>query len=78
MQKNGPDSFKKQLYFATSKGIELNKAHQEYDAQVFGKTIELLRETCSEEEIELCFHVLREYNKARRKKHYRSYPATEP
>ncbi len=72
-----PDSFKKQLYFATPKGMELHEAHQEYDAQVFGKTIELLRETCSEKEIELCFHVLREYNKARRKKHYRSYPAQE-
>lgn len=73
-KKAAPDSFKKQLYYATPKGLELNEAHFQYDSVVFGKTINLLKETCSEEEIRLCFHVLNEYNKARRKKHYRSSP----
>lgn len=73
-KKAAPDSFKKQLYYATSKGMELNEAHLQYDSVVFGKTIDLLKETCSEEEIKLCFHVLNEYSKARRKKHYRSSP----
>lgn len=72
--KPAPDSYKKQLYYATAKGRELHKAHTDYDTRVFGKTIDLLRETCSDEEINLCFHVLQEYANARRKKHYRSSP----
>ena len=69
-----PDSDKKQLYYGTEKGQELNRTHMKYDSRVFAQTIDLLRETCSQEEILLCFHVLEEYNKARRKKHYRSNP----
>ena len=68
------DSKKKQLYFATAKGLELNERHLEYDDRVFGKTLELLGETCTQEEIAVCFHVLEEYTKARQKKHYRSDP----
>ena len=63
---------KKRLYFATAKGEQLNEQHIRYDDQVFGKTLELLGETCSREEIAVCFHVLEEYTRARRKKHYRS------
>ncbi len=73
-KKTAPDSFKKQLYYATPKGVELNAAHLDYDNVVFGQTLELLKETCSDEEINLCFHVLSEYSKARRKKHYHSSP----
>lgn len=73
-KKTAPDSFKKQLYYATPKGMELNESHLDYDTAVFGQTLDLLKETCSDEEINLCFHVLAEYNKARRKKHYRSSP----
>ena len=68
------DSKKKQLYFATPQGEQLNERHLEYDEQVFGKTLELLGESCSQEEIAVCFHVLEEYTKARRKKHYHSDP----
>ena len=68
------DSKKKQLYFATPQGEQLNERHLEYDERVFGKTLELLGETCSQEEIAVCFHVLEEYTKARRKKHYHSDP----
>jgi len=73
-KKAAPDSYKKQLYYATSKGLELNAEHLKYDSTVFAQTIDLLKETCSEDEINLCFHVLKEYSKARRKKHYRSSP----
>lgn len=73
-KKPASDSFKKQLYFATPKGLELNQKHLEYDSVVFAKTLEPLKDVCTEEEINLCFHVLEEYNKARRKKHYRSSP----
>lgn len=69
-----PDSDKKQLYYGTQKGLELNQSHMNYDSVVFAQTIDLLEESCSKEEIGLCFHVLEEYNQARRKKHYRSSP----
>ncbi len=72
--RGAPDSKKKQLYFATPQGEQLNERHLEYDERVFGKTLELLGETCSQEEIAVCFHVLEEYTKARRKKHYHSDP----
>lgn len=70
--REAPDSKKKQLYYATPKGEELHARHLEYDGRVFGRTLELLGETCSQEEIATCFHVLEEYTKARRKKHYSS------
>ena len=47
-------------------------AKTEYDMNVFGQTLAYLRETCSDEEIETCFHVLKEYTKARRRKHYQA------
>ena len=72
VRRESPDSRKKRLYFATAKGEQLNKQHIRYDDRVFGKTLELLGETCSREEIAVCFHVLEEYTRARRKKHYRS------
>lgn len=65
-----PDSRKKQLCFATDKGRELNRRHLEYDERVFGETLELLEAACSREEIGVCFHVLEEYTKARRRKQY--------
>ena len=67
-----PDSKKKQFYYATQKGQELNQTHIRYDDRVFGKTLELMKEHCSDEEIETCFHVLEEFAVARRQKHYRS------
>ncbi len=73
-KKEAPDSRKKQLYYATPLGQELNAKHLDYDTVVFGETLKLLKETCSDQEIALCFHVLNEYTKARRKKHYHSEP----
>ena len=63
---------KKQLYYATEHGLKLHKLHSEYDAKVFGQTLDYLRETCTDDEIDLCFHVLKEYSRARRQKHYQS------
>lgn len=70
--REAPDSKKKQLYYATPKGQELNQTHMRYDDRVFGRTLELMQERCSDEEIETCFHVLEEFAIARRQKHYRS------
>lgn len=67
-----PGNNKKQLYHATEQGIQLHSAHTEYDMNVFGQTLDYLRETCSDEEIETCFHVLKEYTKTRRRKHYQA------
>lgn len=69
---DAPDSRKKQLCFATPKGEGLDRLHQDYDTEVFGKTLSMMRDGCSEEELALCFHVLEEFIKARQKKHYRS------
>ena len=71
-RRDAPDSRKKQLYYATSKGIELNEVHKSYDTRVFGKTLNMMREGCTNEELETCFRVLEEYLRARRRKHYRS------
>lgn len=70
--KTEPGNNKKQLYYATEQGLALHRTHTEYDAKVFGETLRYLRETCSEKEIEVCFHVLKEYARARRHKHYQS------
>ena len=67
-----PGNNKKQLYHATELGLELHEAHMKYDTKVFGQTLDYLRQTCSDEEIDLCFHVLQEYVAARRKKHYQA------
>lgn len=67
-----PDSEKKQLFYASDKGLVLNKTHIKYDSRVFAQNINLLKKSCSKEDIETCFNVLEEYNHVRRKKHYRS------
>lgn len=69
-RKEAPDSKKKQLYYATELGKKLNETHKKYDTKVFGKTLSYMKENCTDEEIELCFNVLREFIKARRRKHY--------
>lgn len=72
LKKTAPDSEKKQLFYPTPKGLELNKSHMNFDKNVFGETINFIKESCTDEEIGICFHVLEEYIKARRRKHYRS------
>ena len=37
---SAPDSLKKQLYYATESGKELDQAHRHYDSVIFGKTLE--------------------------------------
>lgn len=69
---NTPDNRKRQLYFATEKGLELNEKHEQYDTKVFGRTLEMMEEHTSEQDIETCFRVLEDYIAARRRKHYRS------
>lgn len=75
-----PDSRKKQLYFATEKGLELNTVHMQYDTRVFGRTLDMMKEGCTEEEIDVCFRVLAEFIRARRRKHYNTeaYKAANP
>lgn len=68
------DNKKKQLYYATEKGETLNQFHLENDDRVFGKTLELMKSHCTEEEIATCFKVLEQFILARRKKHYLSSP----
>ena len=71
-KKPAPDSDKKQLYFATEKGITINQAHINYDSVAFRHTLDLMRESCTDEEIAHCFHVLEEYTKTKRKQNSRS------
>ncbi len=71
-KESAPDSEKKQLYYATEKGIALNKAHIHYDQVVFSNTCAGLKDKFSEDEINLAFQVLEEYIQLRRRKHYRS------
>jgi DNA-binding MarR family transcriptional regulator len=67
-----PDSLRKQLYYATEKGLALNKSHLKYDERVFGKTIGYMEELSTEAEILECFTTLKSFIRARRRKHYRS------
>lgn len=71
---NAQDSLRKQLYYATEYGLSLNQLHLAYDERVFGGTLRRLREYCTEEEIETCFHVLEQFIRVMRTKHYRSSP----
>ncbi len=67
-----PDSLKKQLYFATAKGLALNTAHCLYDERVFGESVGALREIYSEDDLQHCFKFLVDYAEVRRRKHYRA------
>lgn len=66
------DSLKKQLYYATEKGERLNRLHLAYDTKIFGKTLEYVRRTHSDEEIDNCFRLLIDLSDALRSKHYHS------
>lgn len=44
--------------------------HEKYDTKVFGETLRMLEELCTEDEIEVCFSILEKYVKVRQKKHY--------
>lgn len=68
-----PGDRKKQRYYPSEEGRLLNDKHREYDTAVFGNTLSLLGELCSQEDIETCFRVLECYIQARRKKHYNSH-----
>lgn len=70
-QREALDSKKKQLYYATEKGHELNTAHLRYDEQAFNNTIEIMRDYCSEKDIEAGFRMLESYVLARRNERYR-------
>ena len=72
------DGSRKQLYFPTQEGCRLDAAHRDYDSRVFGDTLALLNQRCSEEDILLCFRVLKEYTAARRKKHYNTLQEDDP
>ena len=63
-------NMRKQCFFITSQGKELCEYHREYDTKVFGETLDMLKEVCTEEDIDICFEVLEKYTKVRQKKHY--------
>lgn len=63
---------RKKKYFATENGKELNNAHLKYDSIVFKKTLDYMRETCSDENIEIMFQTLTSFINSLRKKRYRS------
>ncbi len=69
-KKNPADNFRKQCFFVTEKGQELCRYHEKYDTKVFGETLRILEELCTEDEIEVCFSILEKYVKVRQKKHY--------
>ena len=69
-KENPADNFRKQCFFVTEKGQELCGCHEKYDTKVFGETLQMLKELCTEDEIDVCFSVLEKYIKARQKKHY--------
>ena len=69
-KKNPADNFRKQCLFVTEKRQELCRYHEKYDTKVFGETLRMLEELCTEDEIEVCFSILEKYVKVRQKKHY--------
>ena len=69
-KENPADNFRKQCFFVTGKGLDLCGFHEKYDTKVFGETLQMLKELCTEAEIDICFSVLEKYTKVRQKKHY--------
>ena len=69
-KENPADNFRKQCFFVTGKGQELCRYHKDYDTKVFGQTLQMLKEFCTDNEIDICFSVLEKYTKVRQKKHY--------
>lgn len=69
-KKNPVDNFRKQCFFVTEKGQKLCQYHEDYDTKVFGETLQMLQELCTEDEIEICFSVLEKYAKVSQRKHY--------
>lgn len=69
-RKADPASRRRQHYYGTEKGKELNECHRIYDEKTFGDTLAPLHENYSEEELDACFAVLADYCTARRRKHY--------
>ena len=69
-KENPADNFRKQCFYVTEKGQKLCGFHEKYDTKVFGETLQMLKELCTEDEINICFSVLEEYTKVRQRKHY--------
>ena len=69
-KENPADNFRKQCFFVTEKGQRLYECHDNYDTKVFGQTLQMLRELCTDDEINICFSVLEKYTRVRQKKHY--------
>lgn len=69
-KKNPVDNFRKQCFFVTEKGDALCECHKDYDTKVFGETLRMLEELCTDDEINICFSVLEKYTRVRQKKHY--------
>ena len=69
-KENPIDNFRKQYFFVTGKGLELCRYHEDYDTKVFGETLQMLEEICTDDEIDICFSVLEKYAEVRQKNHY--------
>ncbi|CAM3332905.1 MarR family winged helix-turn-helix transcriptional regulator [Vagococcus fessus] len=60
-KEQSPDSAKTYLLYVTEEGFKLSKAHKMYDIIDIAKTLDQLLETCSVDEIESFFKVIKEY-----------------
>lgn len=69
-KENPSGNLRKQCFYITKKGKELCDYHRKYDTKVFGETLRILKEVCSDEEIDICFDVLEKYTTIRQQKHY--------
>ena len=54
-KENPADNFRKQCFFVAEKGQELCVYHEKYDTKVFGETLRMLEEFCTDDEIDVCF-----------------------
>ena len=61
-----PHDLKKLCLYVTPRGRELCELHSKYDIASMGRTHAMLRASCTEEELDHFYKVLRSYNQIRR------------
>ena len=60
-RRNHPDNALNVLIYPTEQGIFISNAHKQYDIHSIHATLEYMKKTCSEEEIQAFFKVLEVY-----------------
>lgn len=66
------DSEKKQLYYATEKGIDVHNHHLIYDNKAFGVPYHKLVDIFGEEQVQMAFQIFETYVQHRRERPYRA------